>query len=320
VSFAQVRIVMTLEHPLAIVLASLAIGAIAVGLFAWKRRQQRAQILSTPFPAEWRALLERMPLYQRLPVNLRHDLEPLIRAFLNDITFRGYHGLEITDEIRLTIAMQACLLVVHRDYRVYGDLHSVLVYPEEFVVEESEVDEAGVVTEGSRALSGQTLDTDKIVLSWHDVQEASTADEPYNVVLHEFAHYLDHIAGGALTTPGRRAVTDGALTTPAPLDGDAFGQHTGAHEKFAGARSQRDSHPGTLAAWHDVLEREYEALCDAVDRGDATLIDPYGAEDLAEFFAVATEAFFEIPKELEQRHAALYRSLRDFYDLDPAHW
>jgi MtfA peptidase len=171
---------------------------------------------------------------------------------------------------------------VRRDVRIYRELHSVLVYPNEFVVEESEVDDAGVITEGSRALSGQTLDTDKIVLSWSDVQESGNGDG-YNVVLHEFAHYLDHTVGGALT-----------------------------------ARAANGSN--ALDDWHDVLHREYQALCDAVDRGEDTLIDPYGAEDPAEFFAVATETFFELPQALLEHHPALYTTLKNFYALDPARW
>jgi MtfA peptidase len=274
----------TVEQRLALLIGVLALAVAIIGYFAAKRSRRRAAEIAQPFPQEWRSLLKRAPLYQRVPAELRSALEPVMRTFLADITFVGCQGLVITDEIRLTIAMQACLLVVRRDVRVYRDLHSVLVYPEKFVVEESDVDEAGVITEGSQVISGQSLDTDAIVLSWRDVQESGTTSDGYNVVLHEFAHYLDHTVGGALTTT-----------------------HSG-------------DRTAALASWHEVLDREYQALCSAVDRGEETLIDPYGAEELAEFFAVATETFFELPRALNDHHPALYATLRDFYALDPALW
>jgi MtfA peptidase len=273
----------TLEAALAATLGA----ALLVGAYL-QRRRRLWQRLAAPFPAEWRALLERsVPLYARMPVVLRRQLEAPVRAFLQRVAFIGCNGLVVTDAMRLVIAVQACLLIVARNARSYAGLFSVLLYADEFVVPEEDVDDAGVVTQGERALSGQTIATDRIVLSWRDVQEPSPAGEAYNVVLHEFAHFLDHAADGALTS------------------------RTAAH----GARSA-----GGLARWHDVLEREYRRLCAAVDRGADTLIDPYGSEDPAEFFAVATETFFEQPRELQRRHPPLYAALHNFYQLDPAGW
>lgn len=238
---------------------------------------------SQPFPAEWRTLLEHtVPLYRRMPADLRLRIEPVARRFLKRIRFVGCNGLVVTDEMRLCIAAQACLLIVRRGTFAYDGLRSVLLYPDEFLVAESDEDEAGVVTEGTRPLSGQTFDTARIVLSWRDVQEGAEEGEAYNVVLHEFAHYLDHDFDGALTE------------TPAS--------------------------GGALADWHAVLAREYKALCAAIERNEPTLIDPYGAEHPAEFFAVATETFFEQPGEMQSRHAHLYAQLRRFYGLDPARW
>lgn len=263
----------------AIVVAAL----IAVAFLAARRASRRKQAIQQPFPPEWREMLERqLPLYARMPQELRLRLEPLVRSFLANVEFVGCGGLEVTEAMRLIIAVQACLLIVERDPHAYSSLYSVLVYPDEFVVEEAEEDEAGVVTEGTRVLSGQTLDTARIVLSWRDVEERSPEGEAYNVVLHEFAHYLDHSTGGLLSeTPSQRKAR---------------------HE------------------WHEVMEREYEALCDAIDRGEPTLIDPYGAEHPAEFFAVATETFFEQSREMEQAHPHLYALLKRFYGLDPARW
>jgi Mlc titration factor MtfA (ptsG expression regulator)/transglutaminase-like putative cysteine protease len=260
-------------------------GAAAHG-FAHAVAQLRLPKGAQPFPPQWRAMLEsEVPLYRRMPAQLRLRLEPLVRRFLERVDFVGCNGLEVTDEMRVTIAVQACLLIVHHKGHGYEDLHSVLLYPGEFVVTESEEDEAGVVTEGTRALSGQTFDTSRIVLSWSDVKESGAADgEAYNVVLHEFAHHLDHAIDSAL--------------------------------------SDRSSAPGDqdFERWHLVFAREYEALCDAVDRDEPTLIDPYATEHPAEFFAVATETFFELPRELRAQHPHLHAELVRYYGLDPADW
>ena len=272
-----------LEAPsnlLAVAAAAALVIAIAWSVMRMRRRTTR---MRTPFPREWRDLLHRtLPLYGRLPAELRLRLEPLVREFLLDIEFIGCQGLTVTDEMRLSVATQACLLVVGHRTGGFRSLRSVLLYPDEFVVEESDEDDAGVVTEGTRVLAGQTFATSRIILSWRDVQASGGAGEAYNVVLHEFAHYLDHSVGGALSSSSSR------------------------HR--------------SLKSWHAVLGREYQVLCDAVDRGEPTLIDPYGAEHLEEFFAVATETFFEQPRELQRRHSHLYTELRKFYALDPASW
>jgi Mlc titration factor MtfA (ptsG expression regulator) len=264
---------------------ALVVGAIVAALLVYaflrlRRTRTQALAIGEPFPGEWRDLLHRsLPIYGRMPPDLRRRLEPAVRAFLARIEFVGCNGLQVTDEMRLIVAMQACLLTVEEHHLdAYNGLHSVLLYPDEFVVRESDEDDVGVVTEGERVLSGQTFDTARILLSWRDVQESGADGEAYNVVLHEFAHYLDHDVGGSLTEVGHR-----------------------------------DS-------WHETLEREYDALCDAIERGEETLIDPYGAEHLAEFFAVATETFFETPRPLHAAHPHLYNELRRFYRLDPASW
>jgi Mlc titration factor MtfA (ptsG expression regulator) len=273
------------ESQLALTLV-VSLGVLAIGIaVVWGavRARRRAARFSEPFPAEWRALLERsLPLYRRIPPDLRLKLEPIVRAFLTDVRFIGCRGLQVTDEMRLVIAVQACLLIVARDSRAYESLGSVLIYPDEFIVNQTDEDEAGVITEGESVLSGQSLDTAQIVLSWRDVQDHGTDDEIYNVVVHEFAHFLDNALDGTLTDT---------------------------------ASGRKD-----FEAWHDLLEREYQALCDAVERGDDTLIDPYGTESTVEFFAVATEAFCEQPGNLKRLHPALYADLATFYGLDPAAW
>ncbi|MCC6271395.1 MAG: zinc-dependent peptidase, partial [Microbacteriaceae bacterium] len=235
-----------------------------------------------PFPAAWRERLERVRLYNCLPPPERERVELAARRLLHRTSFIGCGGLAVTDEMRLIVATQAALLVAHRDPRAYDALYSVLLYPAEFVVEDRDEDEYGLVTEGSRALSGQTIDLSRIVLSWEDVEAGLASDDGYNVVLHEFAHHLDHLSDGALTDGGSLA-------------------------------------PGA-DRWHAALQAAYDELCDAVDRGEDTLIDPYGAEDLAEFFATATEVFFERAGEFRAGHPRLHAQLREFYGVDPADW
>lgn len=262
-----------------------AIAVVAIGVLAWLlaspwwRARARAAHMSMPLPAAARAAVERnVPAVQGLPPDLRARLEALMGAFVAEKEFIGCNGLAVTDEIRSTIAALACLLVLGRRGH-YDELHSVLVYPTAFWVEDEVEDDAGVVSKRRRVLSGEAWDSSRIILSWEDVLEAARSPgEGYNVALHEFAHYLD--AEGLGLAHGTR----------------------------------------TISAWADDLAEEFDALLDAVDRGEETFLDPYAAEDEAEFFAVATEDFFERPAALLDAHPRLYTLLREFYGLDPATW
>jgi Mlc titration factor MtfA (ptsG expression regulator) len=239
-------------------------------------RRRRHRRLAGPLPAPWRALLYgACPLYRRMPAILRTRVEALTRVFLDEVRFVGCGGLEITQEMRLVIAFQACVLVADHGIQLYDALGSILVYPDQFLVDHEIADESGVVTPLRRPLAGQTLDTARVALSWADVRASGRSG--YNVVLHEFAHHLDH-------------AVDRSLSEPAP------------------------------GGWQALLRREYAALRAAVHAGEATLIDPYAAEAPAEFLAVSTEVFFELPLELRQRHPALYQALARLYALDPAGW
>jgi Mlc titration factor MtfA (ptsG expression regulator)/transglutaminase-like putative cysteine protease len=243
-------------------------------------RQLVRRLRRTPPLDAYADLAGRVPLYDRLPADLRPRVAQLATAFERRWHFTGCGGLLLTPFMRRAIAFTAAVPVVNRGAGLYAGLRSVLVYPDQFVVTRESVDEDGVVTEGTEVLSGQTEDTSRVLLSWDDVEQGHARDGGYDVVLHEFAHVIDHHLDGRLT---RR-------------DGDAD------------------------ASWHEVLEREYGALCREVDAGSETLIDPYGAEDPAEFFAVATETFFGRSAELRQRHAGLYSALARLYRLDPAAW
>ena len=268
----------------------IAVGTIAIAVLAWLlgspwwRQRQRAVRMVQPLGPDSRQIIARnVPAARRLPTELRTRLDGLVGSFLAEKEFVGCNGLVVTEEIRVTIAALACLLVLGRRGH-YDELHSILVYPTAFWVEDEVEDEAGVVEQRRRILSGEAWEASRIILSWEDVTEAAQAPgEGYNVALHEFAHYLD-AEGLGLARP------------PAP----------------ARARS--------TDAWASDLAAEFDALLDAVDRGEDTFLDPYAAEDEAEFFAVATEDFLERPAGLRAAHPGLYGLLREFYGLDPASW
>jgi Mlc titration factor MtfA (ptsG expression regulator) len=273
------------------VLAALAIALVAVAVLGWLilgpvlRGRRRDAARRKPLPPGVLASIERnVPGLARLPGGLRRRLEGQVNAFLGEKHFVGCNGLAITDEIRATIAAQACLLLLGRPGSLYDELHSILVYPTPFWVDEEVEDEAGVVSRHRRVLSGQAWDSSRIILSWEDIAE--TAEYPgagYNLVLHEFAHYLDAEGRGLAPAP------DGM--TPRPMD-----------------------------RWAAELGEEFELLLEALERGEHTFLDPYAAEDEAEFFAVATEEYLERPGELLSEHPRLYRLMQEFYGLDPATW
>jgi hypothetical protein len=188
----------------------------------------------------------------------------------------------MTDEIRVTIAAQASILLLNRDEDEYPGLRSVLVYPTAYSVPSQHVDEIGVVHEGYDTHVGEAWERGAVILSWDDVRrDTAETSDGQNVTLHEFAHQLDQ--------------QDGAFDGAPLLD-------THAHYR----------------SWARILMKEYEALQRAAERGDDSLIDQYGATDPAEFFAVVTEAFFEKPKALQAKHPELYAELRKFYRQDPA--
>ena len=225
-----------------------------------------------------------MPLYRRMPEDLRQRLLSLTQIFVREKNYVGCNGLEVTDEMRVLVAANACVLLLNRpgvpQSHLYDELMSILLYPTSFLVDEHDEDE-GIVTVSRNELSGQAWDTRRIILSWEDVQRSSIA--PENVVLHEFAHYLDL----------EDETMDGA-----PAVGNA--------EDYA--------------EWSEVFWDAYEELIERVDAVDPTLLDPYAASEPAEFFAVATETFFQCSIELKQTHPRIYEQLSKYYRVDPATW
>jgi MtfA peptidase len=252
-------------------------------IFGLLKRRRRRRLRAQPFPKEWLAAIERNVLFfRRLSPNDRAELLGHIQVFLAEKRFEGCGGLVITDEIRVTIAAQACLLLLHRETDYFPGLLTILVYPSTYMVEEKRQIEEHVWEEGAVARLGETgRRMGSLVLSWDAVKSgAADPSDGKNVVLHEFAHQLDYENSAADGVPG------------------------------LAAREQR-------LVWSEVMRTEFASLRTAHQTGIATLLDTYGATDPAEFFAVSTEAFFERPCDLRGRHPKLYAELRKYFQQDP---
>ena len=238
---------------------------------------------SRPFPEEWRAIIAgNLPFFSRLTAADQEELLGHVQVFLAEKRFEGCGGLKLSDEIRLTIATQACLLLLHRKTDYYPRLLTILVYPAGFVVERDEPVDDVIWEEGREGRLGETAPQMRsLVLAWDAARYgALDPSDGKNVILHEFAHQLDF----------EDFVADGV---PA-----------------LGSRNDKRS-------WAEVMAMEFAALRAADDTGIPTLLDSYGATNPAEFFAVATEAFFERPLALRQRRPQLFAELQRFYRQDP---
>jgi len=255
-----------------------------IPLFRRKLRETRRQALrANPFPQEWRDLIEKnIPFYKLLPDDLKNQLHGHIQVFLAEKHFEGAGGLEMTDEIRLTVAAQACILLLnHKPVTYYPRLVSIIVYPHEYSVNTPKFLNPGQYIEDSEVHLGESWHSGAIVLSWdHVKQGARDIHDGHNLVFHEFAHQLDEESGNA----------DGV---PVLSQGSSY------------------------IAWARVMGKDYKDLRDRVIHGAKSAMDAYGATNEAEFFAVATECFFEKPKQLKRQYADLYEELKSFYKQDP---
>jgi MtfA peptidase len=270
-----------------VVLAAGLVIAWLVGAPFWAR-WRRGRVAARPFPAAWTAILERrVPYIRRLPADLRRELERHILVFLAEKPFTGCAGLSVTDEMRVTIAAQACLLLLGGRTSGFAGLRQVLVYPGAFLVERFHPVVLGGVmlqSEEPRVLSGESWTHGQVVLSWESVLEgAALPDDGRNVVIHEFAHQLDQEKGYANGAPWL---------------------------------GRTDRYP----RWSRVLGEEYARLQYRTAVGEPSLFSTYGGTSPAEFFAVASEVFFEQPREMAAMHPGLYGELAMLYRLDPARW
>ncbi len=267
----------------AFILLLIVAAAAAVPAISRRRRAARRETLRRqPFPAGWRGILERnVPLYNHLPPALKDQLHGLIRIFLAEKNIEGAAGLEITDEIRVTIAGQACILLLNRETDFYPRLYSIVVYPHSYEVDKPLYFSGRQHIESTEARLGESWPSGAVVLAWDHVRQgAGDVHDGHNLVFHEFAHQLDQ----------ENSSVDGIPDL---------------------GRTSR------YITWARVAGREYKELQRHVKSGMASLLDQYGATNEAEFFAVATECFFERPAQMKAQYPELYEELKDFYRQDP---
>ena len=250
----------------------------------WLKRRRRRRLLAQPFPDHWAEMVRRNVyhyafLTERQQAKLRDDL----RILVAEKNWEGCGGLLMTDEIKVTIAAQAALLLIGLEGEYFEMVQSILVYPDAYVAPGQTITRGGVALEGESHREGEAWYRGPVILSWADALAGGRHEsDGDNLVLHEFAHQLDMQNGRSI---------DG---TP-----------------LLAQRQQYDR-------WQRVMHAEFDRLQRDCRRGRPTLLDCYGAENIAEFFAVSTECFFERPVEMRQRHPQLYDILRDFYCQDPA--
>ncbi len=252
-------------------------------MFGIFKERQRRRLRAQPVPEAWREIISRrLPFFEHLLPNDQEELLGHVQVFLAEKRFEGCAGLEVTDEMRVTIATQACLLLLHRKTDYFPRLLTILVYPSGFLVNDDRHVGGEIWEQGEEERLGETgSEMGSMVLAWDAIRSgARDSSDGTNLVLHEFAHQLD------------------------------FEDHVADGRPVLGSR-------GEILSWAEVMRMEFAALQAADETGISTLLDTYGASNPAEFFAVATEAFFERPAALHRQHPRLYGELQRYFQQDP---
>lgn len=238
-----------------------------------------------PFKPEWEQwLMTSLPVYNALPHDHRIKLKRKMTEFIPSVYWEGAKGLELTERMIVIIAAQACLLIINMKGLPFSRLKTVIVFPEAFLHESTDSEDGVIVTESRHRVSGLSYGRGTVSLAWEETQFGGRCmRDGQNVVFHEFAHQLDQASGYANGAP--------VLQRP-----EFYGE------------------------WYEVMRDEFERLIRDSENDKVTLLDDYGATDPAEFFAVATETFFEKARKMRKRYPDLYRVMKQYYQLDPAGW
>ena len=247
--------------------------------------RRRRKIAQAPFPTEWRAILRsRVPYFRRLPTSLQLRLKRQINVFIAEKPFVGCNGLIVTDEMRVVVAAQACLLTLSRPDYYFPSVTQILLYPSVFITTREQVDQHGLLMTKQTALNGESWTHGQVILSWPDVLHGAAIDnDGSNLVIHEFAHQLDQekgYANGAPSLLNRKRIRN----------------------------------------WTSVLTNEFNALQERASTNEDSIFSYYGATNPAEFFAVVSEVFFEQPQLMSEQHPCLFREFKTFYRLNPLAW
>ena len=255
-------------------------------MFGFVKKWHRTKIRRGTFPSEWIDVLKaNFGIYKQLSCADKKELQSHILVFLAEKKFEGCGGLKINDEIRVTISAQACLLLLHRKPTYYPSLKTILVYPSSYLAKNP------YDSKDQSHRLGESWQYGPVVLAWDSSKRGGkNAFDGNNVVIHEFAHQLDQMDG----------VADGAPTL--------------------GKGEELEKRKLKYRSWALVFTKEFESFQQKAAKGKKTVIDHYGATNPAEFFATATEAFFEKPRQLKKKRPELYKELRSYYKQDPAAW
>ncbi len=250
-------------------------------LFSWLRKRRRKKILAKPINPQWLDMIARLPFFERLSADERNRLTDLTRIFVAEKHWEGCGGLELTEEVQVLIAAQACLLILNLEHNYYKEVLSIYIYPSAYKNPQKNHRADGTVSEGTANL-GEAWRRGPVILAWDAAKQGGLCDKDgKNLVFHEFAHKLDFLNDYSAGTPPQK--------------------------------SQK-----AYARWQRIMTEGYKKLIDNSKEGRATLLDKYGTTNEAEFFAVSTECFFEKSKQLERRHPELYDLFCDYYGQDPA--
>jgi Mlc titration factor MtfA (ptsG expression regulator) len=262
------------------------LGLVIVLGGAIRRSIRRKKLFRKSFPDTWKTILEdNVEIYCRLPDDLKERLHGHMNIFLAEKEFEGCGGFEVTDEAKVCVAAQACLLLLNLPKPTYfPSLRTVLIYPFAYVANAKNRVGGQIIHDEDSARLGESWLNGNVILSWQHIKQGGfNPDDGHNVVIHEFAHQLDQENGSGNGIP-------------------VLGNHRKTQE------------------WAECFQKEFDYLREEVSHHKRDVIDSYGATNPAEFFAVVTETFFEKPEQLKRKHAELYDELKDYYRLDPIQW